>query len=185
MKVNWELNKRLRRLILIITHHEKLKRLIAKAKHLTNVATANWESYKKIYKIYSNSQIFLKTVKVMISTRDQTRLQWIQTAHENIHFQKIMLKLHWVTRHARMLENKVINKMIDDVHKLSLLLIEHQRTKITTWLILIQKQIKQTWRVVWRKRFNTAHFWYLMSEVTHQHLHLHKDWAKFYSALLT
>ncbi len=55
MKVNWKLNKRLRKLILIITHHKKLKKLIAKAKHLANVATVNQESYKKIYKIYSDS----------------------------------------------------------------------------------------------------------------------------------
>ncbi len=29
MRINWELNKRLKRLILIITHHEELKELIA------------------------------------------------------------------------------------------------------------------------------------------------------------
>ncbi len=130
MKVNWELNKRLRELILIITHHEKLKKLITRAKHLADVTTVNQESYEKIYKIYSDSQIFLKTVKVITSTRNQTHLQWIQTAHENICFQRVTLKLHWVTRHARMLENEVINKMIDDAHKLSLSLIEHQRMKI-------------------------------------------------------
>ncbi len=167
MKVNWKLNKRLRKSILIITHHEKLKRLIARAKHLVDVATANRESCKKIYKIYSDSQIFLKTVKVMTSTRDQTRLRLIKTAHENIHFQRVTLKLHWVTRHARMLKNKAIDKMIDDVHKLSLSLIKHQRTKIVTWLTLIQKQVKQTWRIVWREKFNAAHFWYLMSKVTY------------------
>ncbi len=86
MRVNWELNKRLRELILIITHHKKLKRLIARVKHLANVVTVNQESYEKIYKMYSDSQIFLKTMKIITSTRDQTRLQWIQTMHENIHF---------------------------------------------------------------------------------------------------
>ncbi len=74
MKVNWKLDKRLRKLILIITHHKNLKKLIARAKHLADVVTVNQESYEKIYKIYNDSQIFLKTVKVMISTRDQTRL---------------------------------------------------------------------------------------------------------------
>ena len=29
IRINWELNKRLKRLILIITHHEELKELIA------------------------------------------------------------------------------------------------------------------------------------------------------------
>jgi len=85
MRVNWKLDKRLKESILVITHHEKLKRLIARAKHFADVATTNRESYEKIYKIYSDSQISLKTVKVMTSTRNQTRLQWIQTAHENIH----------------------------------------------------------------------------------------------------
>ncbi len=74
MRMNEELNKRLRRLTLIITHHDELKELVARMKHLTNVTTANQECHEKIYKIYSDSQIFLKTVKVMISTKDQTRL---------------------------------------------------------------------------------------------------------------
>ena len=75
MRMNWELNKRLRKSTLVITHHDELKELIMRTKHLADVATANRESYKKIYKIYSDSQISLKTVKVMTSTRDQTRLQ--------------------------------------------------------------------------------------------------------------
>jgi len=85
IKVNWKLNKRLRELILIITHHEKLKKLIVRVKHLADVMTANQENYEKIYKIYSDSQISLKTVKIMTLTRNQTRLWWIQTVHENIH----------------------------------------------------------------------------------------------------
>jgi len=60
---------------LVITHHDELKELIAKAKHLADVATANQECHEKIYKVYSDSQTFLKTVKAMISTKDQTRLQ--------------------------------------------------------------------------------------------------------------
>ena len=84
MKMNWKLDKRLKRLTLVITHHDELKELVAKAKHLADVATANQECHEKIYKVYSDSQIFLKTVKVMISTKDQIRLRKIQTAHENI-----------------------------------------------------------------------------------------------------
>jgi len=49
-----------------------------------------------------------------------------------------------VIKHAEVLENEAANKMIDDVHELSLLLIEHQRTEMTTQLTLIQKQIRQT-----------------------------------------
>ncbi len=84
MRMNWELNKRLRELTLVITHHDELKELVARAKHLADVVTANQECHEKIYKVYSDSQIFLKAVKVMISTKDQTRLWWVQTAHENI-----------------------------------------------------------------------------------------------------
>ncbi len=54
-----------------------------------------------------------------------------------------------------------------------------------TRLTLIQKQIKQTWRIVWKERFNAAHFQYLTSKMTHQHLQLYKNYAKFHSALLT
>ncbi len=96
-----------------------------------------------------------------------------------------MLKLHWVLKHAEVLENEAANKMINDVHKLSLLLIEHQRTEMMIQLMLIQKQIRQTWKVVWRKKFNAAHFQYLTSEMTHQHLRLHRNCAKSYNALLT
>ncbi len=84
MRINWELNKRLRELTLIIIYHDKLKESVAKMKHLANVVTVNQECHEKIYKVYSDSQTFLKTVKVMISTKDQTRLQWVQIAHESI-----------------------------------------------------------------------------------------------------
>ena len=60
---------------LVIIHHDELKELIARMKHLTDVVIANQECHEKIYKVYNNSQTFLKTVKVMISTKDQTRLQ--------------------------------------------------------------------------------------------------------------
>ncbi len=94
MKMNWELDKRLRKSTLVITHHDELKELVAKAKHLADVATINQECHEKIYKIHSDSQIFLKAVKVMTSTKNQIRLRWIQTAHENIQSQEVTLKLH-------------------------------------------------------------------------------------------
>ncbi len=50
-----------------------------------------------------------------------------------------MLKLHRVTRHAKVLENEVMNKMTDDAHDLSLLLTEHQRTEMMMRLTFIQK----------------------------------------------
>jgi len=63
-------------------------------KHLANVATANQEYHEKIYKVYSDSQTSLKTVKAMILIKDQTRLQRVQTAHESIQSLEVMLKLH-------------------------------------------------------------------------------------------
>jgi len=142
MRMNWELNKRLKRLTLVIIHHDELKELVAKAKHFTDVATANQEYHEKIYKIYSDSQISLKAVKVMTSTKDQTRLRWVQTAYENIWSQEVTLKLHWVTKHAKVFKNEAADKMIDDAHELSLSLIKHQCIKMITWLMLIQKQIR-------------------------------------------
>ena len=183
--MNWELNKRLRKSTLVITHHDELKELVAKMKHLADVATANQECHEKIYKIYSDSQIFLKAVKVMTSTKDQTCLQRVQTAHENIQSQEITLKLHWVTEHAEVLENEAADKITDDAHELSLSLIKHQRIEIMTRLMLIQKQIRQTWRIVWKEKFNAAHFQYLTSKMIHRHLWLHKNHAKSHSALLT
>ncbi len=77
MKMNWELNKRLKESTLVIIHHDELKELIARMKHLADVVTVNQECHEKIYKIYSNNQTFLKTIKAMISTKNQTRLQWV------------------------------------------------------------------------------------------------------------
>ncbi len=84
MKMNWKLNKRLRELTLVITHHDELKKLVARTKHFTDVATVNQECYEKIYKVYNDNQTSLKTMKAMISTKDQTRLQRVQIAHESI-----------------------------------------------------------------------------------------------------
>jgi len=84
MRINWELNKRLKESTLVITHHEELKELIARVKHLADIVTENWKCHEKIYKVYSDSQTFLKTVKAMISTKDQTRLQRVQIMHKSI-----------------------------------------------------------------------------------------------------
>ncbi len=84
MKTNWKLNKRLRKSTLVITHHEELKELIARVKHLADITTKNQKCHKKIYKVYNDNQTSLKTVKVIISTKDQTYLQWVQIAHESI-----------------------------------------------------------------------------------------------------
>ena len=70
MRMNWKLDKRLRELTLVITHHDELKELVVETKHFADVATANQECHEKIYKVYNDCQTFLKTVKVMISTKD-------------------------------------------------------------------------------------------------------------------
>ena len=45
-------------------------------------------------------------------------------------------------RHAEVLENKVMNKMINDAHDLFLSLTEHQHIEVMMKLTLIQKQIR-------------------------------------------
>ncbi len=45
-------------------------------------------------------------------------------------------------KHAKVLKNEVMNKMINDAHDLFLSLTEHQRTEVMTRLMLIQKQIR-------------------------------------------
>ncbi len=86
MRINWELNKRLRKSTLVITHHEELKELIVRMKHLADIVTENRKCHEKIYKVYNDNQTSLKTVKAMISTKNQTCLQWVQIAHESIQF---------------------------------------------------------------------------------------------------
>ncbi len=55
MRINWKLNKRLRKSTLIITYHKKLKELIARTKYLADIVTKNWKCHEKIYKVYSDS----------------------------------------------------------------------------------------------------------------------------------
>ncbi len=45
-------------------------------------------------------------------------------------------------KHAEILENEAMNKMINDAHDLFLLLTEHQRIEVMTRLMFIQKQIR-------------------------------------------
>ncbi len=45
-------------------------------------------------------------------------------------------------KHAEVLKNEVMNKIINDAHDLSLLLTENQRTEVMMRLMLIQKQIR-------------------------------------------
>ncbi len=75
MKMNRELDKRLKESTLIIIHHDELKELVAKVKHFADVVTVNQECHEKIYKVYSDNQTSLKTMKTMILTKDQTCLQ--------------------------------------------------------------------------------------------------------------
>jgi len=55
MRIDWKLNKRLRKSTLVITHHEELKELIIKMKYFANIVTKNWKYHEKIYKVYNDS----------------------------------------------------------------------------------------------------------------------------------
>jgi len=70
MRINGELNKRLRKSTLVITHNEELKELIVRMKHLADIVTENRKCHEKIYKVYNDNQTSLKTVKAMISTKN-------------------------------------------------------------------------------------------------------------------
>ncbi len=61
-----------------------------------------------------------------------------------------MLKLHWVTKHAEVLENEAMNKMINDAYDLSLLLTECQCTEVD-W--------SSSWVLSWHFEFNLIQSW--------------------------
>ena len=84
INVNWKMRKKLKNSKVIITHHEKLKKLIAKTKRLVVVTTTNENCRNKIYKVYFDNQNFLKFLKTMSSTTNQTRLRRVQNACENM-----------------------------------------------------------------------------------------------------
>jgi len=108
------------------------------------IVAADQECHGKIYKVYSDSQASLKTVEAMISTKDQTRLQRVQAAHESIRSRGATLELHWVAEHAGVLGNEAADKVADGAHDLPLSLAERQRTEVAARLALIQEQARQT-----------------------------------------
>ena len=183
--VNWEMRKRLKDSKVIITHHEKLKELIAKTKRLVVVAITNENYRDKTYKIFFDNQISLKIVKAMSSTTNQARLRRVQNACENMRRRETRLKLHWVARHERVLENEMIDRVTNKAHEIILSSSKRQRCEIATRLALIREQTRQTWKEVWRDDLNATHYKSLTSKVTHRYMNLHTRRIKSHSALLT
>ena len=140
--VNWRMRKRLKNSKVVITHHEKLKKLIAKIKRFVVVTTTNENCRDKTYKVYFDNKIFLKIVKTISSTTNQARLRRVQNVCENMRRRETRLKLHWVARHERVLENEMIDRVVNKAHEIILLSSKRQRCEMTTRFALIREQTK-------------------------------------------
>ena len=183
--VNWKRRKKLKSSKIVITHHEKWKKLIAKTKRLVDITTTNENCRDKTYKIYFDNQISLKIVKTMIATTNQARLRRMQNVCENMRRRETRLKLHWIARHEKVLENETTNRIVNKAHEITLSSSKRRRCEIATRLALIREQTKQVWKKVWKDDFNATHYKSLTSKVTHRYMNLHTRRIKSHSALLT
>ena len=76
-----------------LIHHDEMKELTMIVKHLVEKCAVENECKDKIYKVYSNNQTSLKTIRSMKSNNDQTRLRRIQKACEMIRSRDANLEL--------------------------------------------------------------------------------------------
>ena len=67
---NWNKKKRLKNVDIMITHHDKLERLIMIVEKLINRCERTTNARDKIYKIYFDNQASLKMIHVMSSMLD-------------------------------------------------------------------------------------------------------------------
>ena len=75
MNFNWNKEKCLKGVDIIITHHDEFEKLIMIVEKLINYCERTTNARDKVYKIYSDNQILLKMIHVMSSMFDQKRLQ--------------------------------------------------------------------------------------------------------------
>ena len=62
-----------------LIYHDEIKELTMTIKHLVEKCVDKNENKDKVYKMYSNNQTSLKTVRLMKSNNDQTRLRRTKT----------------------------------------------------------------------------------------------------------
>ena len=99
VETNWKCVKRLKNVEVALIHHDEMKELTMTMKHLVEKCVVENECKDKVYKMYSNNQTSLKTIRSMKSSNDQTRLRRIQKTCETIRSRDANLKLRWISKH--------------------------------------------------------------------------------------
>ena len=183
VKTNWECVKRLKNVEITLIHHDEMKELTMTMKHLVEKCVVENECKDKVYKVYSNNQTSLKTIRSMKSNNDQTRLRRIQKACETIRSRDANLELRWISKHKKIQSNENANIATENVYKLSMSL--ETRREIVVLTMLIRIKVKKRWESRWSNDTNEKHLRRLTSKITSKHMLLHKDKHKSYNALLT
>ena len=183
VETNWECVKRLKDVEIALIHHNEMKELTMTMKHFVEKCAVENECRDKIYKVYSNNQTSLKTIRSMKSNNDQTRLRRIQKACETIRSRDANLKLRWILRHKEISNNEDVNIATKNVYRLSMSL--ETRRKIVVMTMLIRIKIKKRWESRWSNDTNEKYLRRLTSKITSKHMLLHKNKHKSHSALLT
>ena len=144
VETNWKCVKRLRDVEVALIHHDEMKELTMTMKHLVEKCVVENECKDKVYKVYSNNQTSLKTIRSMKSNNDQTRLRRIQKACETIRSRDANLKLRWISKHKKIQSNENANIATKNVYKLSMSFETRQEIVVLTMLIRIK--IKKRWK---------------------------------------
>ena len=152
-------------------------------KHLVEKCAIKNECKDKIYKVYSNNQTSLKTIRSIKLNNDQTRLRRIQKACETIRSRDANLELRWISKHKEIQSNENANIAARNVYKLSMSL--ETRREIVVLTMLIRIKVKKRWESRWSNDTNEKHLRRLTSKITSKHMLLHKDKHKSHNALLT
>ena len=166
-----------------LTHHEKLKKLTARAERLTKHCQLIQNCKNKVYKVYFDNQTSLKMTNKMLFTTNQLRLRRLQQACEKIKVREAFLKLHWISNHKSIKSNEIANTIVNETHTLSSslqLFCESAARKVSAC-----SKAQETWKKIWRENTNEIHYRKLTSEIIHRHARLHNNRSKTHNALLT
>ena len=183
VETNWKCVKRLKSVEITLIHYDKMKELTMTMKRLVEKCVVENECKNKIYKIYSNNQASLKTIRSMKSNNDQTRLRRIQKAYKTIRSRDANLKLRWILKHKEISSNEDANIATKNVYRLSMSF--ETRRKIVVMTMLIRTRIKKKWESRWSNDTNEKQLRRLTLKITSKHMLLHKDKHKSYNILLT
>ena len=143
VETNWECVKHLKSVEIALIHYKKMKKLTITRERLVEKCAVKNKYKNKIYKVYSNNQTSLKTIRSMKLNNDQTRLKYIQKACEIIRSRYANLKLWWMSKYKEIQSNEDANIATKNVYKLSIQF--ETRRKIVVITILIRNKIKKRW----------------------------------------